>query len=244
MRIVDGAAGAIEVEVATPSKAQDTGRLLLLCHGLPLHRGGGGNASKLLPELAARMAADSGWSVAVCSLRGVGGAPGTFSASGWLEDLIAVIDSVGADHQKISLAGFGFGGALALRAAVEVESIRAVAALATPADLGAWCGSPEAFAVACERAGAVGSEPLLEPMALRADVLAIDPLGAAAAVPPRRMMIVHGADDLVVPADEARQLVDAAQGRAELRIIEGAGHWLRADPRMVATLLGWLDRQR
>jgi hypothetical protein len=27
-----------------------------------------------------------------------------------------------------------------------------------------------------------------------------------------------------------------------LRIIQGAGHWLRADPRMVATLVGWMDR--
>jgi hypothetical protein len=27
-------------------------------------------------------------------------------------------------------------------------------------------------------------------------------------------------------------------------LIQGAGHQLRADPRMVATLLGWLDRHR
>jgi len=38
--------------------------------------------------------------------------------------------------------------------------------------------------------------------------------------------------------------VAAADGRAELRLIQGAGHQLRADPRMVATLLGWLDRHR
>ena len=30
---------------------------------------------------------------------------------------------------------------------------------------------------------------------------------------------------------------------AELRIIAGAGHQLRHDPRAVAVLLGWLDRQ-
>jgi putative redox protein len=35
-----------------------------------------------------------------------------------------------------------------------------------------------------------------------------------------------------------------AHGHAELRIIDGAGHQLRYDPRAVAVLLGWLDLQR
>ena len=35
-----------------------------------------------------------------------------------------------------------------------------------------------------------------------------------------------------------------AHGSAMLRIIPGAGHRLRHDPRAVAILLGWLDRQR
>jgi putative redox protein len=35
-----------------------------------------------------------------------------------------------------------------------------------------------------------------------------------------------------------------AHGEAELRLIPGAGHSLRHDPRAIAVLLGWLDRQR
>ena len=46
------------------------------------------------------------------------------------------------------------------------------------------------------------------------------------------------------PVESARDLVAAAGGPAELQIIQGAGHWLRSDPRMVATLIGWLDRIR
>ena len=38
-------------------------------------------------------------------------------------------------------------------------------------------------------------------------------------------------------------LLDAADGAAELRILPGAGHRLRHDPRAIAVLLGWLDRQ-
>jgi len=74
------------------------------------------------------------------------------------------------------------------------------------------------------------------------DVLSVDPLGSIAKIPPRRLLIGHGSDDIEVPTQDARDLVDAAQQHAELRIIQGAGHQMRADPRMVATLLGWLDR--
>jgi putative redox protein len=35
-----------------------------------------------------------------------------------------------------------------------------------------------------------------------------------------------------------------AHGAAELRVINGAGHRLRHDPRAIALLMGWLDRQK
>jgi len=94
-------------------------------------------------------------------------------------------------------------------------------------------------------AGVVGDPgELLDAAQLRADVMAVEPLGSVAALPPRRLLIGHGSDDMEVPVGDARLLLNAADGRAELRIIQGAGHQLRADPRMVATLLGWLDRHR
>ena len=64
------------------------------------------------------------------------------------------------------------------------------------------------------------------------------------AVSPRKsLLIVHGDDDEYVPTLDARVLAEA-HGSAELRIITGAGHRLRHDPRAVAVLLGWLDRER
>lgn len=65
----------------------------------------------------------------------------------------------------------------------------------------------------------------------------------ASRVAPRPLLVVHGSDDDLVPVFDARVLVDA-HGSAELRIMNGAGHRLRHDPRAIAVLLGWLDRQR
>jgi uncharacterized protein len=60
---------------------------------------------------------------------------------------------------------------------------------------------------------------------------------------PRPLLVLHGSDDEVVPVFDARVIADA-HGEAELRIVEGGAHQLRHDPRAVAVLLGWLDRQR
>ena len=62
-------------------------------------------------------------------------------------------------------------------------------------------------------------------------------------VAPRPLLVLHGTEDESVPDFDARVVADA-HADAELRIIQGAGHQLRHDPRAIAVLLGWLDRQR
>lgn len=235
----------LDLRLSNSSARPLAGHVLVLVHGLPRLVGMGRQAAGLLPELAEHVATESGWLVASGTFSGVGGSTGTFSASKWREDLAVFIDRVVDDEQRVSLAGFGFGGALALAVAATDERVRGVATFAAPAHLDAWSGSPEEIHRAVQVAGVVGDEKeLLDASALYKDLLAIDPMGAIATIPPRRLLIGHGTDDLEVPASDARDLVAAAEGRAELRLIQGAGHQLRADPRMVATLLGWLDRHR
>jgi putative redox protein len=235
----------LDLRIATSSARPDTGHVLILVHGLPRALGMGRQAAGLLPELAEHLANESGWIVATGTFSGVGGSTGTFSATQWSKDLREILNRVDENDRRISLAGFGFGGALALAIAAKDERVKGVATFAAPAHLDHWCSGADDFHHAVQVAGVVGDEKeLLAPQALRRDVLAIDPLGSIAQIPPRRLLIGHGADDLEVPVGDARDLLAGAEGRAELRIIQGAGHQLRADPRMVATLLGWLDRHR
>ncbi len=235
----------LDLRIATSNVRPVAGHVLVVVHGLPRALGMGRQAAGLLPELAEHLANESGWLVATGTLSGVGGSTGTFSATQWRSDLQRILDRVDQSDRQISLAGFGFGGALALATAADDERVRGVATFATPAHLEPWCGRADEFHHAVQAAGVVGNAAeLLPPEELRRDVLAIDPIKAVAAIPPRRLLVGHGSDDLEVPPSDARDLVAAAEGRAELRLIQGAGHQLRADPRMVATLLGWLDRHR
>ena len=69
------------------------------------------------------------------------------------------------------------------------------------------------------------------------------PVDAARRFAPRPMLVLHGDDDEMVPHADARVLAEA-HGSAELHVVPGAGHRMRHDPRAVAVLVGWLDRQR
>ena len=242
---LESATSTLELRVCTSSSRPVAGHVLVLAHGLPRLMGMGRQAAGLLPELAEHVANESGWTVATGTLSGVGASTGTFSATQWRADLAAVVERVAEGERRVSIAGFGFGGSLALAVAATDDRVRGVATFAAPAHLERWIGSPAEFHHSVQVGGVVGSPgDLLAPEALAADVLVIDPLGSIARVAPRRLLVGHGTDDVEVPASDARDLVAAAEGRAELRLIQGAGHQLRADPRMVATLLGWLDRHR
>jgi putative redox protein len=219
---------------------------VILCHGFPAGVAGAEAATATYPELADRIAAELGWLVLVPSLRGAGGSEGHFSLGGWLDDITAAIAHLRATAQPsgIWLVGFGTGGALCLCAAARDPAIKGVALLGAPADFDDWAGQPRRLLQHARSIGLI-RDPAFPPAFDRwsrelRDVRAVQ---CIAQVAPRPVLIVHGTDDESVPQFDGRVLADA-HGHAELSMIAGAGHALRHDPRAVAILLGWLDRQR
>jgi putative redox protein len=219
---------------------------LVLCHNFPTgprHDSSGDT----YPELADRLARDTGWAVLSFNFRGTGDSEGDFSLSGWLEDLHAAtghllaVDGVAG----VWLAGFGRGASLAICAGGEDDRVRGVAAAGAAADFEDWAGDPAGFLAHARRLGVVrhaGFPPDLE--AWSRELRETRPLALVGKIPPRPLLLLHGSDDDVVPLMDARTLADAADGQVELRVISGAGHGLRHDPRAVAVLMGWLERQQ
>ena len=231
-----------------PSAATGSGRHgLVLCHGFPAGPEEGGYAGGGYKELADRLAADAGWVVLSFSFRGTGDSPGNFSLGGWLADLQAATDALlsVAGVDAVWLCGFAAGGALALCAAGEDPRVRGVAAFSAPADFGDRATDARRF-VAQARAVGLIRDPSF-PRDLEAwarELREVRPLSLIGKIPPRPILLVHGATDEVIPILDARALADAAEGQVELRVLAGAAHRLRHDPRAVAILLGWLDRQK
>jgi uncharacterized protein len=231
-----------------PSAASGAGRRhgLIICHGFPVDRFQRDTPNRGYQQLADRLAADTGWVVMTFSFRGISESAGNFSLGGWLSDLHAAIDAMldvnGVD--AVWLCGFAAGGALALCAAGEDPRVRGVAAFAAPADFADRATDARRFVAQARSVGVIrdpGFPPDLEEWAR--ELREIRPLGLIGKIPPRPILLVHGANDEVVPVLDSRALSDATHAQAELRFLPGAGHRLRNDPRAIALLIGWLDRQ-
>jgi putative redox protein len=220
-------------------------RGLVLCHGFPTAPRWAESSGITYPEFADRIAAEAGWAVLAFHFRGIGRSEGDFSLGGWMNDIRAAIGHL-SDQPNVDgvwLAGFRTGGTLAICVAADDERVRGVATLGAPADFDAWSSEPRRFLEIARSRGVIRTPTYPEDFAAWAqEVKTIRAVDVVDRIPPRPLLVVHGSIDTEVPLSEARVLVDAAPG-AELRIITGAGHRLRHDPRGVAVLLGWLDRQ-
>jgi putative redox protein len=219
---------------------------VVIAHGFPAEAGGGANSTKSFPELADRIALDLGWVALAYASRGVDESEGDFSLEGWLRDLRGAIEYLAESSRcdALWIIGFGTGGALAIAAAVDDDRIRGVAAIAAPADFEDWAANPRKLLVLAREIGIIRSKGFPESFdRWAAELRVVRAAHSAEQLDNRELLLIHGSDDENVPVFDARALDDAHAG-ADLRIVPGGGHHLRHDPRAIAILLGWLDRQR
>lgn len=217
---------------------------VVICHGFPTPSNGRLDAGRSYYDLADRVADDLGWWALAFTFRGCGDSEGDFSLGGWVSDVHNAVAALRAAGEVTSvwLAGFGTGGALAIVAAAADPSIAGVASVAPPADFDDWKRDPDGLLGYARGVGAI-SDPMF-PVDRRAwahELAEIRAVDAAQHLGDRPMLVMHGASDDVVPVFDSRVIADA-HGSADLRLIDGAGHRLRFDPRAVAVFLGWLER--
>jgi putative redox protein len=219
---------------------------LVLCHGLPHGPRGASAVGNTFPELADRLARESGWLVLTFNFRGTGTSEGDFSAVGWLDDLRAAVRALDErdDVRGVWTAGFGHGGTFAVCEAADDPLVRGVATIAAPSTLLDWARDPGHLMQHARDMGMIRTAEFPSDRAAWVrEVARMDAVAAATRLDGRSLLVLHGVDDLEVPVGDARALAAAAGAGAELRLVQGGGHRMRHDPRAIATLIGWLDRQ-
>jgi len=219
---------------------------LVLCHGFPQGPRGAATSAFTYPDLADRLARDAGWAVFAFNLRGTGMSEGDFSLDGWLNDLRAAVEALEerASVSGVWLCGSHSGGSLAICLAARDEHIRGVASLGAPSNFREWELQSGKLLAHSRQVGVIRTPGYPPDLAAWTHAFReLDPLASAGKLPPRPLFILHGRDDEIVPVAEALALVGEALGSADLRVLEGAGHRLRHDPRAIALLLGWMERQ-
>lgn len=219
---------------------------VILVHGFPIGPLDARQSAVTFPQLMDRVANDLGWAGLTLTFRGCGNSEGDFSMQGWVDDLRAAIDHLQAEVQPsgIWLVGINTGGAIALCVAADDPRVRGCALLGARADFDDWAGQPRRFLEHAREIGAIRTPGFPRNFdEWSRELRRFRPVDAARRFAPRPMLVMHGEDDESVPVADSRILAES-HGTAELRVISGAGHRLRHDPRAVAVLLGWLDRQR
>jgi putative redox protein len=242
-----GPAGELAVyEPSATGPPGSSGGVVVVSHGFPVDKGPPELIPASLVALSDRLASDSGWRVVACCLRGVGKSPGNFSLRGWLDDLEAVVAKA-SENSSVGgawLVGAGIAGALAICLAADDTRVRGVASLAAPATFADWAADPAAVATYAREVGVYTGKKDPDLVAWSHEFAEILPAASASRLKGRPVLVLHGADDDVVPAEDAKAIALGVGESAELRILAGAGHRLNSDPRAVALLLGWLERQR
>lgn len=232
--------------LARPSGRTDALPGVIMCHSFPFGPFDARHSASTFPELMDRIANELGFAAMCFTFRGCGDSPGDFSLQGWVDDLRAAIDHMIAEAQPTGLwlGGSNTGGSLAMCVAADDPRVRGCALLGPRADFDDWAAQPRKFLDHCREVGSVRTPRFPADFdEWTRELRRFRPVPAAQRFAPRPLLLLHGDDDESVPASDSRQLAES-HGSAEMRVIDGAGHRLRHDPRAMAVLFGWLDRQR
>jgi len=71
----------------------------------------------------------------------------------------------------------------------------------------------------------------------------VSPIERVAGIAPRQLLLVHGSDDETVNVSHACKLYAGAGEPKQIVIIEGAGHRLRQNEKVVTIVTDWLKAQ-
>lgn len=235
----------LEAHLAEPAGSQQAPSVLFL-HGFPSGAIDASHIGKDMAELADRVSAEMGWLALSIRFRGCGTSTGDFSLNGWVEDVHAGLEHLRSIQRagRIWICGTGTGGALGLIAAATEKDVVGVATIGSPADFTDWAGQPDRLLQHARDVGAIKTADFPTDLSRwKAELKSARPTAGAEALFPRSLLVMHGELDDIVPQFDARALADA-HSEADLRLVDGAGHQLRHDPRAIAVLLGWLERRR
>jgi putative redox protein len=244
---IAGTAGNLQGWLASPDTSGYGTPGVVVVPGFPTDPGGGGaNSYNTFPALADRIAKEARMHALTFAFRGLADSAGHFSLFGWRRDLRSAIDTLRATDgvTGVYILGFGTGGALAIDAAAADGDIDGVISVAAPADFQDWAGRPRELLSHARLCKAV-SDPAFPPDFNRwaKELQQVSAVRSAETLAERTaMLVLHGSNDDAVPQLDARAIADA-HGLAEIRVIEGARHHLRHDPRAMAIAVGWLDRR-
>ena len=237
---------AIRGEIYLPSDAAGPFPALVLCHGIPARVKGPDDRG--YPLLAERFSGE-GFLVLIFNFRGAGLSEGDFDLLGWSRDLEKGLNTLylrpEVDRKRLYLLGFSGGGAVSIFVAARHREVAGVVSCASPAefrDLSTARGLGDFLAHARE-VGLIKDPGFPRSMdEWKKSFKTVRPIDCIDRIPPRPLLLLHGTRDEVVRVSHAHRLYEKVKGKAELSIIEGAGHRLRVEEKAMDKAMEWMKK--
>lgn len=223
---------------------------IIVCHGMPAgprpvaagvdDQGNDG----LSYEEIAQLFSGLGIATVIFNFRGTGASTGDYHPMGWVEDLQQVITWVQGrpeiDSARLGIMGSSMGAVIAIKVASGRDDIRFLVTYASPSSI----SRPVDVSAQIDRYRVLG---IITTMGFpdNAEEWAqefenIDPGYHIGKVTSDHVLLVHGDADDVVPVDALTELFGLAPPHAELRIVKGAGHRFRSEPRSIEIISEWI----
>ncbi len=223
----------------------DLDTVIVVCHGFTGSKEGGGKAVAMAEELGRR-----GYAAFLFDFSGCGESEGDFadvSLTGHIDDIKSSVDyCLGLGYQRVITMGRSFGGTAVLCHGGSDKRVAGVSAWAAPAN------PARLFSGFLDRAQGITND--LVPLSgdrgsvfikksFFTDLNKHDVLKYAYLIAPRPLLVVHGKDDAVVPAENALSVFNAAKTPKNMRIIPGADHQFSAHYQEAwAVVFDWLAK--
>lgn len=194
--------------------------------------------------------AKAGYSVLLFDLRFQGNSGGESVTGGYYErgDVLGAIaylkNRIDVDAHNIGLFGLSMGGSLAILAAADLPEIKAVIAESPYKSLRAAVYESFYYFVKLPAYpfGPIAVWIIEQSENARAD--AVVPLNEVGKIAPRPILIIHGANDLVIGPHNSQSIFDAAKQPKTLWIVPDSGHSeaiVTAEEEYVDRVIGFFD---
>jgi len=234
----------IRGQLYLPEKTAPPSPAVILCHGIP---SGLADPTDGGYPLLARTISGEGLAVYTFRFRGSGESQGNFDIPGWTRDLRAAVDTVykqpEIDPKRLALVGFSAGASVSIYVAAQDRRVAAVAACASPADFSSISESA-GFQTTLQHFRQIGiiRDPAFPPSlpGWLEGFRSVNALQAIPSISPRPVLLIHAAQDPVVPLSNSERLYQAAGEPRQFIVIPGDEHRLRRSQTAVNCLINWL----
>ncbi len=244
---IEGNSGVLKCYISqSSSKVKHAGQgnqLLIANFGFPIVKPIQGT-DLFHKELIERVANQSGWTVVSLVCSGLGGSSGSFSPMGWCDD-IETVSRYFVESTKVKsvlLVGYDFSADVCLAVAARSEFVRGVATVSPIISLESYIDNPLQLAAKAQGVGVKVPRKSSELVPWSDQLREISPIESANRLKDKEWLVIHGRDDEQVREGELRDFLNIHGSAAESHFVSAADHQLVTDPRMVAILLGWMER--